>query len=135
MKLHTLAAALLLLVRLSGTDIPGWSNMDKNRKTPVPVKLYWSEDFTGGAEKFRVEYRDGAVGSVTVTDAPGFPGEKALRITKSNDRGAILVRPRQPLKVPLKTPLQCAALVSCTDASCDYTLGYLRLTGPKEDLT
>ena len=135
MKWDVFTAVLFLIPFFVDAEIAGWSNIDKNRKMPVPAKLYWSEDFSGSMEDFLVEYRDGAKGEVSIVDAPDFPREKALRINKTNDRGVILVRPKKALKVPLKTQLQCAALVSCTDVSSDYTLGYLRLTGPKEDLT
>ena len=62
----------------------GWTNVNPARAMPVPAKEVWRAPVEKGEDAFRVEWRGGATGTVSVA-------EGAIRIEKSNDAGMVVV--------------------------------------------
>jgi hypothetical protein len=105
----------------------GWHDSFNDRRILKPRKALWRAPVEKGAEAFDVEMRDGAEGKVTVEDG-------AFRIAKTNDRGLIVVRPKELFKVARGRQVRASARVSCTNAEPLKSVGALRLYGPKENL-
>ena len=105
----------------------GWHDSFNDRRILKPRKALWCAPVEKGAEAFDVEMRDGAEGKVTVEDG-------AFRIAKTNDRGLIVVRPKELFKVARGRQVRASARVSCTNAEPLKSVGALRLYGPKENL-
>lgn len=123
MKKFILPIIFCTVFMLHGADIAGWSNRNPDRKELIrPGKILWQETFTGSADDFFVEYRNGAKGKVTLNDGK-------MKIVKSNAAGFIVVKSRKPFSAPLKSELQTSVYVSCADADPDLTTASVRLVG------
>jgi hypothetical protein len=111
-------------VRVGGAD--GWADEKHDRRILPTRKTLWCAPIEEGIDAFDVELR-GAEGAVTVEDG-------ALRIVKTNDRGLILVRPKEPLAHKHRQRIRVTADVACTDAEPLRSTGRLVIWGKKEDL-
>ena len=110
----------------------GWEN-----STPAavnPEKMLWREDFSGGKSGLKIEFRNGAQGSVDIVASPVTPGKKALKIIKSNQQGYILVTSKRPFQSSPGTELQSVIHVHGRRANPEYAVGYVRMYGKTEDL-
>ena len=67
-----------------GAPSDGWENAHPARRMPVPAKEVWRAPLEKGMDAFRVDWRDGATGTVAVADG-------ALRIEKRNADGRVVV--------------------------------------------
>ena len=121
----------LLFAAAAEAKLSGWSNISPTRAV-LPL---WSESFEGDVAELNVEFRKGAKGKVEYITSDVRTGKKALQITKSNSQGYIVITPKRLLNVKLKTELQCSAYVRCANSDFEYTLGFLRMFGKKEDLS
>ena len=131
MKKSLFFSAALFAAALSGADIKGWGNYSPTRAV-LPL---WSESFEGSIDDLNVEYRDGAKGKVEYITSDVRTGKKALQIVKTTPDGYILITPKRLLKTKPKTELQCVAYVRSSNSDFEYTLGFLRMFGKKEDLS
>ena len=87
--------------------------------------MLWRADLSKGLDAFVVEKAEGADGTVTVEGG-------ALRIVKTNARGYIAVRAKEPFAVPCGTELQAFAYVSGARNDPEYALGFLRMYGARK---
>ena len=113
-------------------DSEGWQNVDPSRKFPAPVKELWRAPLDRGIAAFDVEWRDGATGVVSVVKAGS---RHVLKIAKRNAVGYVLVRAREPFAVPAGTKLRSCVGCEARNADCEYSYGFPKLYGGKEDLT
>ena len=127
MKVSGIALGLCLAGTAAfGTD--GWEDVDfgrVDREFPV-VRSLWKADFSD-KEAFRVEWREGARGSVEV-NADG------LLIVKSNDVGKVVVTAKRPFAAKKGQKIRFHADVAIPDADVDFSSGFLRGYGRKENL-
>ena len=131
MKKYLLSMMLCCAAATLRADTAGWDNVSPLRD----VLPYWSESFEGTLEKdLKIEFRDGAAGEVRYGSSDVRTGKKALQITKSNHEGYILVTPRVPYRGKKGTQLQSEVFVRCTNSNFEYTPGFIRMYGKKEDL-
>lgn len=112
-------------------ETEGWNNIDPKRRPVDPGKVLWTADLKGWPENFKVELCEGAEGKVTILDHAGV---RTLGITKTNDKGWIVITPKAPIKVPAGTELQAYAYVSGERNDPEYSLGFLRMWGKKRSL-
>ena len=132
MKKSLLTAMLCSCAGMLWAQTAGWDNISPLRD-PLP---YWSESFEGSVEHdLKVEFRNGAAGSVKYITSGVRSGKKALQITKSNHEGYILITPRVPYCGKMGTQLQSEVFVRCTNSNFEYTPGFIRMFGKKEDLS
>ena len=116
-----------LILSVLGTD--GWENSEKSRTIPVPTKVLWSAPFAAGSEAFAVEKTEGAEGEVEFR-------QDSVVVYKTNDKGRIIVSPRNRPTFPAGMELQSSIAMS-TLAGVDpqAARGYIRLVGRKMTLT
>ena len=108
-------------------SVQGWENANPGRKVPIPVKEMWRAPVEKGMNAFRVDWRDGAKGNVTISG-------DALRIEKTNGRGKVVVT-AEPFAVPAGKVVQgYAACYLEGDADMESARAYIRLWGRKENL-
>ena len=110
----------------------GWRNVCAERKLPSPVKNIWSAPLREGAGAFFVEWRDGATGSVAFVETSHGPG---IEIAKATPGGYVVVTARSPFPVPAGAKLRAYAGCEAANADCEYSYGFLRMYGTKEDLS
>ena len=99
--LAVLAAAFAARAAFPGAE--GWENVNPSRRPVEPEKVLWSANLRSWLEGFAVELCEGAEARVRVVT---HDGEPALEITKGNDRGWVVVTPKEPFDVPVCTELQ-----------------------------
>ena len=104
-----------------------WLPGDASKGFTEPQGVIWSAP-SGGAEAFDVEMREGAEGSVSFDGA-------ALRISKKNRLGVIVVRPRQGFAVAPGATVRTVADVSVARAEPYRSFGFVRVFGRKETLS
>lgn len=116
-----------LVLRNIRRSSEGWNDAGNDRRILNPRKILWEAPVGSGAEAFDVQLRNGAEGSVTVNDGK-------IRISKTNDKGLIVVQPKQLFKVARGRQVRASARVSCANAEPLKSVGALRMSGPKENL-
>jgi len=89
--------------------------------------VFWSAPLAEGAEAFDVERRDGATGEVS------FSGGE-LKVVKTNDRGAIVIRPKRGYAVKPGEAVRASVDMSATRSDPFCSLGFVRVFGAKESL-
>lgn len=104
----------------------GWHDSFNDRRILKPRKALWRAPAEKGIEAFDVEMRDGAEGKVTLENG-------AFRIAKTNDRGLIVVKPKELFKVARGRQVRASARVCCTNAEPLRSVGALRIYGPRVD--
>ena len=106
----------------------GWDNVNPSRTMPPPVQEVWRAPVEKGAAAFRVDWRDGAKGTFEVIDG-------AIRISKTNDVGSVVVMPAEPLSVAQGRLLQgYAACYGETPVDPMAAKAYIRLWSGKENM-
>ena len=125
MKNLCLFGALLIGLGTQATTV-GWENICPERKEFPPARVLWTADF-GRAEGFKVERRDGAEGTVSFSAG-------TLRIEKTNAKGLIVVTAPGFDVPPGTNDVRLAADVAVPDADANYSSGFLRAYGRKEQL-
>ena len=105
----------------------GWVDACHDRRVLPATPALWRAPVERGDGAFSVEMRDGAEGSVSVSNG-------AIKIVKRNDRGLIVVKPKEPFKVERGRQVMASARVSCTNAEPLRSYGALKVFGPKESL-
>ena len=106
----------------------GWMNVNPARAMPKPVQDVWRAPLDKGLESFRVSWRDGATGSVSVVGG-------ALRIVKSNSAGMVVVTAADAFDAkPGSTVQGFAACYDETPVDPDAAKAYIRLWSGKENL-
>lgn len=114
----------------------GWHNINPDRPAPPRGTEYFREDFESGSlDNYRVEFRDGAKGEVKIVDTRSRNGKKALKISKHNAEGAIVITRKTPVPVPCNSELQSFIHSSCSNANPDFAIGFIRIYPGKEDLS
>lgn len=130
MKGLVVAALSLVAVASAGNvrlSSDGWVDACHDRRVIPPTPALWRAPVEQGDGAFSVEMRDGAEGSISVSNG-------AIRIVKSNDCGMIVVKPKEPFKVERGRHIMASAKVSCTNAEPLRSYGALKVFGPKENL-
>ena len=107
------------------TFADGWVDSFNDRRILKSERSLWRAPVEQGIDAFAVEMRNGAEGSVCVSNG-------AIRIVKSNDCGLIVVKPKEPFKVERGRQVMASAKVSCTNAEPLKSYGALKVFGPKE---
>ena len=74
----------VLACQIASAAGEGWTGGNPGRAMPTPEKEIWRAPFGKGIDAFRVDWRDGATGRVSVADG-------ALRIEKANADGMVVV--------------------------------------------
>ena len=77
-------AFAVLACQIASAADKGWTGGNPNRVMPTPEKEIWRAPFNSGMDAFRVDWRDGATGCVSVVGG-------ALRIEKVNAKGMVVV--------------------------------------------
>ena len=125
------AAAVLLSAMSVFSADEGWRNVCETRVLPPPVKGIWSAPIDKGAAAFSVDWRDGATGAVSfVRTERGH----CIRIAKTTPAGYVVVTAKEPFPVPSGTKLRAYAGCESDNADCEYSYGFLRMYGKKENL-
>ncbi len=110
-----------------GGPSDGWENAHPARRMPAPAKEVWRAPLEKGMDAFRVDWRGGATGTVTVADG-------ALRIEKFNADGRVVVT-AEPFTLPKGSLLQgYAACYDETPVDPFEASAYVRLWSGKEDM-
>lgn len=105
----------------------GWQSNNPSRNLPSDRKMSWSCKFKPGLPEWKVEYRDGAAGSISTENG-------ILKIVKKNSSGYITVCRKKPVELPGNIVYQLSSSMKVSDAVPDYSLGMLRLLESPDDL-
>ena len=127
---RALLAALVLLGWAAGAA-DGWTGAEPTRGWPSPVKPFWKADFSRGESAFAVERREGAEADVSFVRRGT---NTVLRVSKTNARGTVVVRTKDPVAVPDGALLRTVANVEARTRDPEHALGFLRLYGGAVDL-
>ena len=102
----------------------GWVDIGNDRRVMPTRRPLWRAPLERDA--FAVEMRGGAEGGVSISNG-------TVRIVKSNGRGMIVVKPRNPFRVERGRQVRASARVSCVNAEPLRSVGDLKIFGPRED--
>ena len=106
---------------------PGWENVNPQRREVAPAKVVWEAKISASSD-FRLEKRNGAEGTLTVSD-DGF-----LIVEKSNSAGYLVIT-APSFALPTGMPVRLSADVAVEGSDYIYSQAYLRGYGKTEDLT
>ena len=103
----------------------GWENICADRIEYPETEKIWQADFSRSGD-FRWELREGAEAKVEI-------GPDGIRISKTNDRGYVVVTAK-PFPVPKGAEVRFTADQKVPDADVNYSSNALRYYGRKENL-
>lgn len=106
----------------------GWDGINPSRRPPDPVKLYWDAPLDKGTGAFDVERHDGAEGLVD------FKHGK-IYVSKTNERGWILVKSKARIKVREGVALRSFADAEVSEADHFHSVAFPRLLTASKSLT
>ena len=128
-KIIAVAVVSTVIPVVGGVASSGWENVNPERKMIAPVKEVWKAPFTKGMEAFRVEWQRDATGTVSIVDG-------ALRIEKSNAKGAVIVELTEPFVARRGELLQgYAACYNETAVNPLEADAYIRMWSGKRNLS
>lgn len=111
----------------SFAETAGWKNDGRARYViPPAAKALWTAPLEKGLEAFAVTWSGGGAGTVAIVD---LDGDKALEIVKTNDVGAVRIRPKEPFALPPAVKTKAFAAVSSSADDFEFARGELRM-GP-----
>ena len=116
------------LLSVSAALTAGWDGVGGVNTLPEPTNVVWRAPFADGVSGFSVERRDGAEGAVSFLP-------DGIRIEKTNSRGAIVVKARQPFRNPDATTPRAFASAEESDGDPMRSLGFVRIWSGEENLT
>jgi hypothetical protein len=122
---------VLAVLLAAGYCVPagasGWENRNPARKMPSPVAELWRAPFEKGMAAFKVDWRNGAKGRVSVIDG-------ALRIEKQNGVGMVVVTASPFAVKPGRVVQGYAACYLESAVDPLKASGYVRLWSGRENL-
>ena len=103
----------------------GWENICTTRTEFPESDVVWRADFSR-KDDFKWELRDGAEADVSVDDG-------GIHVVKRNDKGYVVITAK-PFAVKKGAGVRFTADQTSADADVDYSTGFLRYYGRKENL-
>ena len=126
-RAHIFAFAVLAC-QIASAASEGWTGGNPGRAMATPEKEIWSAPFGKGMNAFRVDWRDGATGRVSVADS-------ALRIEKTNADGMVVVTAAEKINVdPGRIVQGYVAFYDESPSDPHETKAFIRLWSGKENL-